>query len=181
MHHLRRGANNPCARFKAPVALSKSLTRGRSPARLLLSRKSIDRSVGDNATTSPAQGRDVRRYPLSSLLPSAIRIASFPGSHDSVHLPGLGQDEIECSAIVAFQNVIRREAAPPRARPVFERRVAPRDVPDHEIDADVLEIIIHRRVARVIAERKIEQVLRRFQISVAVDRAREGSPHPSPR
>ena|SRR5258706_2040734 len=45
-------------------------------------RKSIDRSVGDNATTSTAQGRDVRRYPLSSLSRSAIRIASFLGSHD---------------------------------------------------------------------------------------------------
>src|SRR5882762_3428940 len=162
---------------------SKSLTRGRSPARLLLSRRTdwipaanstCDRLVGD-ATKSYHLLEFVTFVAIPCLRCCLQRSVSPPSGvgMNSVLLPGLGQNDIECAAVVALQNIVGREASAGVAGSVFERRVASGYVSHHEIDADVLEIRIDRRVTRVIAERHIEQVLRRFQIAVTVDRAVE--------
>ena len=52
-------------------------------------------------------------------------------------------------------------------------RILVEDVLDHQLDADVSQILIRRRIPGVISHRKIEEIGRRHQIAVALDRAGE--------
>src|SRR5678815_4629527 len=68
-------------------------------------------------------------------------------------LPGLGKDERNRSPVVRLQDVHGRGVTTAGTCPVFKRRVLIHDVRYDQLDTHVLEVIIRRRVARVIAHR----------------------------
>ena len=90
-------------------------------------------------------------------------------------LPGLGQDERDGPPLIALQNIERHGITGVAADPVFEGRVLIHDVLHHKLDADMLQIIIGRIVARVVPRRQIEGVIGRLEIGVIVEQAGKAS------
>src|SRR5437868_3429456 len=88
-------------------------------------------------------------------------------------LPGLGKDERNCTPVVRLQDVHRRGVTTAGTSPVFERRVLIHNVGYHELNTDVLEVVVLRRVASIVAERQVEGEPCRFDIGVTGDKARE--------
>src|SRR5258708_37132814 len=90
-------------------------------------------------------------------------------------LPGLGQDERNRAPSIVLQNIERGRVSAAGADPVLERWDLVRNVLHHELDADVLEVIIDRVVSGIVAEREVERVHRRLNVAVIADQARERS------
>src|SRR5689334_15311126 len=99
--------------------------------------------------------------------PSAAHIPS------AYALPGFRQNQPDGTADIALADVECCRVTATSADAVFERRVLIHDVLDDELDTDVLQIRIRRRVTRVVAHRKIECVIGRFEIGIARDGAGE--------
>src|ERR1051325_8380293 len=66
-------------------------------------------------------------------------------------LPSLGKDDRNRTTVVRLQDVHGRGVTTAGTCPVFERRVLIHDVGYDQLDTHVLEVIVHRCVARVIA------------------------------
>src|SRR5882672_8116662 len=65
----------------------------------------------------------------------------------------LGNDEGNAAAEIGFQNIHRRGVAAANADPVLEGRMPIQDVLNHELDPDVSEIGVGRRIERVVTQR----------------------------
>src|SRR5262249_55907478 len=90
-------------------------------------------------------------------------------------LPSLGENERNRAPLVALQDVVGSRVTALSLDAVLEGRRLIHDVLDHQLDPDVLEVVVCRVVTAVIAKRKIEGVLRRLEVAVIVDRAGEGA------
>src|SRR6185436_12849593 len=88
--------------------------------------------------------------------------------------PRLGENERERAARIVFQNVEGGRIAAGRLGPVFEGRQPVQDVLNDKLNADVLQIVVCRVVSSIVTERKVERVLRRLDVRVIADSAREG-------
>src|ERR1051326_7310277 len=88
-------------------------------------------------------------------------------------LPGLGEDERDRPAIVWFQDVHRRGVTAARTDAVFERRMLIHQVRNNQLDTQVLQVVVGRGIARIIANRQIEGQPRGLDVGVASDQARE--------
>src|SRR5712672_934651 len=96
-----------------------------------------------------------------------------PRTKPNLLLPGLYDSHLEGTAVEALGDVACAVIAAAGCCPVLEGRHLIHDVLHDELDADVLQIIAGRRIARVIAAREIEGVIGRLHIGVIADRARE--------
>ncbi len=90
-------------------------------------------------------------------------------------LPVLEQCESDGPSRIGFQDIVTGNVTGAGAGPVLFRSVPAHEVLHRELNRDVLEVIVDRRVARVVAERQIEGVPGRLDIAPIADRAGEGA------
>src|SRR6478752_5200286 len=90
-------------------------------------------------------------------------------------LPVLDECESDGPARIGFQDIVTGNVTSAGAGSVLFRSVLVHEVLDSELNGDVLEVIVDRRIACVVAEGQIERVPGRLDIAPIADRAREGA------
>src|SRR4051812_19539711 len=88
-------------------------------------------------------------------------------------LPSLGENQPDSPSGVTLADIVGCRISRAGADPVFERRMPVHEILDDELYANVFQIIVPRRIPRVVADRNIERVVGRLDVVVPGNRARE--------
>ena len=90
-------------------------------------------------------------------------------------LPLLGDDDRDLPPDIAHQRIAGARTTGDSGALEEESGMLVQDVLDHQLDADVSQILVGRHIQRVVPEGQIERVVGRYEVAVIVDGARKTS------